>query len=277
MNSRGWLAALAVAAGAGLVWWAAHAYGRHVQTAGVAPEPGGDHVTLRFYRDPASVPVVALRDLSGNTIASKNWRGMVVIVNFWATWCPPCRAEIPALISLQQKYAGRLQIIGVSQDEGEGASDLVKQFAAGHQMNYPIVMMTPELDRAFPDVHALPTSYVLDRESRIVQRHVGLLDAGLAEQETRALAGLPVNASIEQVDRFQPAKLENAAQATDIPGVDLKSLTPAQRMAALQKLNTDPCTCGCDNTLAKCRIEDPKCTTSLPLAQKVVQDIAARP
>ena len=109
------------------------------------------------------------------------------------------------------------------------------------------------------------------------QRHVGLLDATLTEQETRALAGLPVNASIEEVDRAQPAKLENAAQATEIPGVDLKRLSPESRAAAIQKLNTDPCTCGCENTLAKCRIDDPKCTTSLPLAQKIVQEIAEQP
>jgi hypothetical protein len=139
------------------------------------------------------------------------------------------------------------------------------------------VMMTPELDRRFPGIHALPTSFVLDREVRVVQKHVGMLNAMLAEQETRSLAGLPVNASIEQVDRAQPARLENAAQATEIPGVDLTRLSPARRTAALQKLNTDPCTCGCENTLAKCRIDDPKCGTSLPLAQRVVQDIAEQP
>ena len=103
-----------------------------------------------------------------------------------------------------------------------------------------------------------------------------MLNARVTEQETRALAGLATNASIEYVDRGQPARLENAAQATEIPGVELAQLSPAKRTAALQKLNTDPCTCGCENTLAKCRIDDPKCSTSLPLAQKVVQEIAAQ-
>ncbi len=274
MRSQRWLAVAAVIIGGGLVWWAAHRYSERVD-ADLTATPPGEHVTLRFYRDPEPVPAVTMRDLDGKSISSADWQGKVVIVNFWATWCPPCRAEIPALVELQKKYASRLQIIGVSQDEG--SIELVKQFAAEHHMNYPIVMMTAELDKAFPGIHALPTSYLLDREGRIVQRHIGMLNAAVTEQETRALAGLPVNASIEKVDRGQPTKLENAAQVTDIPGIDLKTLSAEKRMAAVQKLNTDPCTCGCENTIAKCRVDDPKCATSLPLAQKIVQDIVALP
>jgi thiol-disulfide isomerase/thioredoxin len=237
--------------------------------------PAGEKFTLRFFRDPSAVPAFSVTDLDGRSISSNDWRGKVTIINFWATWCPPCRAEIPDLVALQEKYRDRLQIIGVSQDEGP--TEPVKRFAAEQHMNYPIVMMTPEFDRHFPGIHALPTSFVLDREVRVVQRHVGMLNAMLTEQETRSLSGLPVNASVEQVDRAQPARLENAAQATDIPGVDLARLSPAKRTAALQKLNTEPCTCGCENTLAKCRIDDPKCGTSLPLAQRVVQEIADQP
>lgn len=277
MNMRRWWVVLAALA-AGLVAWLAVSRLSTRPATQLAEEvsaPDGERLTLRFFRNPAAVPALAMRDLDGRPLSSADWRGKVVIVNFWATWCPPCRAEIPDLVALQNKYRDRLLIIGVSQDEG--SVEVVKQFVAAHQMNYPVVMMTPEIDQAFPGIRALPTSFILDRESRVVQRHVGLLNQVVTEQETRALAGLPVNASIEEIDRGQPARLENAAQATEIPGVDLTRLTPDQRMAALQKLNTDPCTCGCENTLAKCRIDDPKCATSLPLAQRVVQDIVERP
>jgi thiol-disulfide isomerase/thioredoxin len=276
MNARRWWVVLAVAAAGMVVWLAVSRLStRETQLAEEVSAPDGERLTLRFFRNPAAVPALAMRDLDGRPLSSDDWRGKVVIVNFWATWCPPCRAEIPDLVALQNKYRDRLLIIGVSQDEG--SVEVVKQFVAAHQMNYPVVMMTPEIDQAFPGIRALPTSFILDRESRVVQRHVGLLNQVVTEQETRALAGLPVNASIEEIDRGQPARLENAAQATEIPGVDLTRLTPDQRMAALQKLNTDPCTCGCENTLAKCRIDDPKCETSLPLAQRVVQGIAERP
>jgi thiol-disulfide isomerase/thioredoxin len=276
MNMRRWWVVLAALAAGVVVWLAVSRLStREVQLAEEVSAPDGERLTLRFFRNPAAVPALAMRDLDGRPLSSADWRGKVVIVNFWATWCPPCRAEIPDLVALQNKYRDRLLIIGVSQDEG--SVEVVKQFVAAHQMNYPVVMMTPEIDQAFPGIRALPTSFILDRESRVVQRHVGLLNQVVTEQETRALTGLSVNASIEEIDRGQPARLENAAQATEIPGVDLTRLTPEQRMAALQKLNTDPCTCGCENTLAKCRIDDPKCETSLPLAQRVVQDIAERP
>ena len=141
-------------------------------------------------------------------------------------------------------------------------------------MNYPVVMSTPEIEKLFPGVNALPTSFIVDRESRIVQKHVGMLTASLTEQETRALAGLPVNASIEKVDQAQGLKLENGAQAMTIPGVDLSTFDVAKRTEALQKLNSQPCTCGCDLTVARCRVDDPSCGVSLPLARQIVQQIA---
>ncbi len=235
--------------------------------------PPGQTLTIRFFRDPAPAPDISMRDLDGRPVSPASFRGKVVLINFWATWCPPCRAEIPDLVALQTRYGDWLQVIGISQDEGP--VELVRRFAAAQRMNYPIVMMTPELERAFPGIAALPTSYVIDRSGRVVQRHVGMLNPVVTEQEMRALAGLRVAAAIEEVDRAQPAKLENA-QATQIPGVDLASLTPEQRTRALQRLNSEPCTCGCDNTVAKCRVDDPKCGTSLPLAQRIVREITGQ-
>src|SRR6185436_12309861 len=169
--------------------------------------------------------------LDGREWSSGAWRGKVVLVNFWATWCGPCRAEIPDLIALQEKYRDQLQIIGVSEDEAP-AED-VRQFAAQHRMNYPVVMTSAPIRELFSGVNALPTSFILDRESRLVQKHVGMLTAAVTELEARALAGLPVAASIEQVDQTQGLKLDNGAQAMDIPGVDLSKLTPATRIEVL--------------------------------------------
>jgi len=138
-------------------------------------------------------------------------------------------------------------------------------------------MTTKEIQRVFPGVYALPTSFVLDRERRLVQKHVGILSADTTELETRALAGLPVNATIEQVDQAQGLKLDNGAQLTDIPGVDLAVLPPSKRTEALQKLNAQSCTCGCDLTVAKCRVDDPTCGVSLPAARQIVRQIADEP
>jgi thiol-disulfide isomerase/thioredoxin len=264
--------------GALMVTWAASRYARQVNRAGVhvvdaaAADTGEDAVKLRFFRNPAAAPVLAARDLEGREISTASLRGRVVLLNFWATWCPPCRAEIPDLIALQEKYKDRLQIIGISEDEG--GVDGVKRYAAEHKINYPIVMMTPEIEKMFPGISALPTSFVLDRDSRIVQKHVGMLTARTTEYETRHLAGLPVNASIEEVDQTQGLQLVNGAQTMTIPGIDLARLSPARRTEALQKLNAQPCTCGCDLTVARCRVDDPSCGVSLPLAREIVKQIA---
>src|SRR5260370_12331218 len=105
-------------------------------------------------------------------------------------------------------------------------------------MNYPVVMSTPELDRAFSGICALPTSYLLDREVRIVQKHVGLLTALRTALETRVLAGLPAYAAIEEVDPVQRAKLDDAAQAPSIPAIDLAAIPATLRPAVLQQLHS---------------------------------------
>jgi thiol-disulfide isomerase/thioredoxin len=277
MNGRRALLLVATI-GAVLLTWAASRFASrfaepgdvHQQTAGA--RDGAEPVTLRFFRNPAAAPVFAVRDLDGREVSSASLRGKVVIVNFWATWCPPCRAEIPDLVALQEKYRDHLQVIGVSQDEAP--PDVVRKFAADHRMNYPIVMSTPELEKMFPGISALPTSFIIDKQSRVVQKHVGMLSARTTDYETRALAGLPVDVTIEEVDQAQRLKLENGAQLTTIPGVDLAALTPAKRTEALQTLNAKPCTCGCDLTVAKCRVDDPSCSVSLPLAREIVKQIA---
>jgi hypothetical protein len=152
----------------------------------------------------------------------------------------------------------------------------VKQFVSANRMNYTVAMTTPEIERLFPGINSLPTTFIIDRDGRIVMRHTGTLNAALTEAETRSLAGLPVDAKVEQVDRMQKAQLENGAQATSIPGIDLAALTREQRAAALQRLNSEGCTCGCDLSVAKCRIDDPSCGVSLPLAKAMVNQIAKR-
>jgi thiol-disulfide isomerase/thioredoxin len=280
MNERRALI-LVLALGGILVTWAAARYARNVESRqpvlDVAADPaaGAEKVTLRFYRDPKPAPVFTATDLDGRPISMAALRGKVVIVNFWATWCGPCRAEVPDLVALQEKYPDTLQVIGISEDEA--GVEVVKRFAAEHKINYPVVMMTPEIEKLFPGIGALPTSFIVDRESRVVQKHVGMLTARTTESETRHLAGLPVNASIEQFDQTQGLQIVNGAQATTIPGLDLASLSVAKRTDALQKLNAQPCTCGCDLTLARCRVDDPSCSVSLPLAQQIVKQIAATP
>ena len=275
MNSRRALGVLSVVMLVAAVWAAARV-GRRLdgpaEESAAATDSANSPIALQFYRDPTPVPAITMTDLDGHTLSSASWRGKVVIVNFWATWCGPCRAEIPDLVALQTKYRDRLQIIGVSEDDDP--PETVRKSAAQLKVNYPVVMSTPELRKVFTGVSALPTSFIVDREARVVQRHVGMLVAATTEAETRSLAGLAVNASIELVEKDKPAKLANAAQATTIPGVDLGALSKERRVAALTKLNEEPCTCGCNLTVARCRVDDPTCPVSLPRAKEIVAGIS---
>jgi hypothetical protein len=165
----------------------------------------------------------------------------------------------------------RLQIIGVSEDHG--AEDAVRAFVVEHKVNYPIVMATPEIQRAFSGVAGLPTTFGVNAEGLIVQKHVGLLEVATIERQAKALAGL-LPATIEHVEPERAVGLQNAAQAKEIPGVDLDHLSPDVRAATLQRLNAEPCTCGCGLTIAKCRVDDPDCGVSLPRAREIAAEVA---
>ena len=230
-----------------------------------------EDMTVQFIRDPVQVNNLIFEDLDGNEISTSNWRGKITLVNFWATWCGPCREEIPDLIKLQDRYQEHLQIIGISTDHRQ--SEEVKAFAAQMGINYPVAMATPELNSEFPGVFALPTSFILDSSGRVVQSHIGLISPTVLEQETRVLASLPTNVNIEFIEETQHTRLVNAAHATEIPGLSLSRLTAAQKEEALQRLNKENCSCGCALTLAQCRINDADCGVSLPLAEKLVEEI----
>jgi len=227
--------------------------------------------SIQLSANPVKLSTFAMQDLNGQTFTTDDLRGKVILVNFWATWCGPCRAEIPDLIRLQERYPDQLQVIGVSADEGP--VQVVEDFATQFGINYPIVMASPDLRHAFPGVMALPTSFIVDTEGRVVRTHVGLVNAGVLEQETRFLASLDTGITVDLVEEDRHGRLVNAAQATEIPGLDLTILTVEQRVTALQRLNEEGCTCGCQLTLAQCRINDSSCGSSLPLAEQIVAEI----
>jgi thiol-disulfide isomerase/thioredoxin len=230
-------------------------------------------MTIQLLRNPVPVSDLRFTDLDGHTLTTADLRGKVTLINFWATWCGPCRMEIPDLIKLQEQYKDHVQVIGVSVDEGP--VEEVRQFAMQFRINYPIVMTSREINRQFSGMMAIPTSFVIDPKARIVQTHVGLISASVIEQETRYLASLPANVTVERIEDTKQTRLMNAAHATELPGVDLSRLTPKQKATALQRLNEESCPCGCQLTVAQCRINDTSCGISLPIAEEIVTQVAA--
>jgi thiol-disulfide isomerase/thioredoxin len=234
--------------------------------------PGADTPTILFVKNPAPVPAFLAHDLDGNVISTAAWRGKVALVTFWATWCPPCREEIPDLIALQKQYGDRLQVVGISMDDG--APEEVKRFVQKSGINYPIVMATRDIIVEYGGVPALPTTFVINPDERVVQKHVGLYPPEVFDREIRALLGLPVDATVETFEDTGQVFLKNAANATELPGVDMSKLSAKEKHVALHRMNAESCNCGCRLTLAQCRINDTQCSISLGLARQIVKDIS---
>lgn len=230
--------------------------------------------TIRFVRNPEPAPLFKLTTLEGKPLNLADYRSKVVLLNFWATWCGPCRAEIPDLVELQSKYKDQLQVIGLVVDDDD--EDAIKKFVAQFGINYPVSLANDTVRQQYGGIAALPTSFLLDAEGRVVQKHEGLRDPILYEVEIRSLLGLPIgNVKVETFEDTGQIFLKHADRATQLPGVDLSKLTPEQRTVALHKFNAEPCTCGCQYTLAQCRIWDRNCNISKAATAKIVADLAA--
>jgi thiol-disulfide isomerase/thioredoxin len=131
-------------------------------------------------------PAWKLQDLDGKTVSSDDFKGKVVILDFWATWCPPCRAEIPGLIDLQKAYGKQgLMVVGVSVDQG--GADVIKPFLEKFGMNYPVLVADDKVQQTFGGFDAIPVTLVIDRQGRIVKRHLGLTEKDEFEAEIKPL------------------------------------------------------------------------------------------
>jgi thiol-disulfide isomerase/thioredoxin len=254
----------------------AHVLPAHAAAAvkNVAAQQSGQMPVVRFASNPQGAPPFLARDIDGNVISTAEWKDKVVLLNFWATWCPPCREEVPELVDLQTRYKDRLQVIGISMDDPEDVRT-VKKFAMQEGVNYPIVMASREIILEYGGVPALPTSFVVNTESKVVQKHVGLYPTYVYETEVRALLGMPINATVETFKDEGQVFLKNAALATELPDVDFKDLTPELKKVALRRMNSESCDCGCRLTLAQCRINDSLCPISKKLAAKVIAEVAS--
>jgi peroxiredoxin len=132
-------------------------------------------------------PAWKLKDLAGQEVSSDQFKGKVVVVDFWATWCGPCVEEIPGYVAMQKKYGPQgLVIVGVSLDRKGPAH--VKKFAAEHAMNYTIVMGEDGITEAFGGFNAIPTTFLIGRDGRILNQKTGAAPA--AEYEKLVLAAL---------------------------------------------------------------------------------------
>jgi thiol-disulfide isomerase/thioredoxin len=151
-----------------------------IVVAGETAEPAGRLNTI--------APDFTRIDMSGRPLRLDQFKGRVVLLNFWATWCGPCIEEIPVFSRWQRQYGdARLQVIGVSMDDEESA---VKHFLAKHDVPYPILMGDAKLGKSFGGVYGLPQSFLIDAHGKIVFRNVGELNLEALRLQIEGLIGI---------------------------------------------------------------------------------------
>jgi len=126
-----------------------------------------------------------LKDLDGKTVSLSDFKGKVVVLDFWATWCPPCRMEIPHFIALQKQYASQgMSVVGISLDE---SPDAVVAFAKKEGINYPIVMGDEKVVADYGNIEAIPTTFIIDQNGKIVNKYVGYTEPDVIENDVKKL------------------------------------------------------------------------------------------
>jgi thiol-disulfide isomerase/thioredoxin len=223
-------------------------------------------------------PDFSLTDITGKPLKLSDYQGKVVMLDFWATWCGPCRIEIPGFIELQKRYGGRgLAIIGISMDDSSDSGDVVN-FYNQLRMNYPVAIGNDRMGEIYGGVLGLPTTLLIGRDGRIYAKHVGATDIDVFEAEVQQLLAMgPATeaTSFHQVGHvFAEDKVElgNPAEVdSEVPGVDLSKLSADQKEAFKKQLAGQQCTCGCKLSLLKCRQIDRRCGISLKLAREQLE------
>lgn len=129
----------------------------------------------------ALAPDFSLPDLQGGRLELSAYRGKIVLLDFWATWCDPCREEIPRFVDLQEKYGDRgFQVIGISMDDDP---EPVRDFYQRFKMNYPVVMGNAKIGEAYGGILGLPIAFLIGGDGRIHARHIGATDISVLEKE----------------------------------------------------------------------------------------------
>jgi thiol-disulfide isomerase/thioredoxin len=168
----------------------------HAESTAVAVTPAASHDSTAGSGDGASCMADAkpanwdfkLKDMDGKEVSLSSFKdpNKVVLLNFWATWCGPCKAEIPGFVELQDKYRDKLTIIGYSVDD---TPELAKKYAAEYKMNYPILLGEgrEDVQDAYGPIWGIPASFIISKDGKVCRKHMGIAPKAVFEKEIVAL------------------------------------------------------------------------------------------
>ncbi len=163
-------------------------------------------------------PDFSLLTLDGKKVKLSDYRGKAVLLNFWATWCPPCKVEMPWFVDLQKQYdKDGLVVLGVAMDDSEPGT--IAKFASEMGVNYPVLLGTDKVSEAYGDVQYLPTTFFIGRNGAIVDKLTGLLDRSDIENDVKKTlatdAGAPLRTLNVQQNQAQVQPKRSLPQVPD--------------------------------------------------------------
>ena len=222
-------------------------------------------------------PGFTLTDIFGNRLSLSDYKGKVVMVDFWATWCGPCRIEIPGFVELQSRYRDQgFTIIGISLDDSaEPVMEFYKQF----NMNYPVAVGNDSLGALYGGIFGMPTTFMIGRDGRVYSKHVGATHVDVFEEEVKMLIAAKPSDEVsdftpvgraEEIETSTPEQIK-AESNPEVPGVDISHLSAEQLAQFKKELGSQQCTCGCNLNLLKCRHDDRACAVSRRAAHEILK------
>ena len=127
-----------------------------------------------------------MKDLDGKDVSLSSYKGKVVLLNFWATWCGPCKAEIPGFVEIQEKYKDKLVIVGFSVDD---TAEKAREYANRYKMNYPILLGEgrEDVQDAYGPIWGIPASFIISKDGKVCRKHLGIAPKAVFEKEVVAL------------------------------------------------------------------------------------------
>jgi len=181
------LAMGAVALALGLIWLAP-GIGEHSEDAspdGTITEYPGEPDDAQATGKPAPLHFT-LKDMNGADVTLASFKGKVILLNFWATWCGPCKAEIPSLVELQEQYGDDLVVLGFSVDD---PVEKMRPYAAQYKINYRLLVGNgrEDVQEAFGPMYAIPVSVIIGRDGKIAKKHSGIATKAQIEREIKRL------------------------------------------------------------------------------------------
>ena len=180
-----WIAAGAAACAIALLTVPWMIRGARTSRTAAAEAPPATTATPATGKGEAAKLDLVVKDMNGASVRLADYKGKVILLNFWATWCGPCQAEIPELVNTYAEYKDRgVVILGISIDD---TAETLRAYAAQKRMQYPVLLMQDDVDQAYGPIFGVPVTFFIGRDGTISKKHFGPVTKEQVDQEIKAL------------------------------------------------------------------------------------------